>query len=74
MSHELTHQVICDMASKQDRLFRSILGGKAVADNRGSNLDGVQLFHHPPAHFPLALVTMNEGDSGIYGNMDVWAV
>jgi hypothetical protein len=34
MSHELTHQVMCDMASKTDNVFRKILGGKVVADNR----------------------------------------
>jgi len=34
MSHELTHQVMCDKSSKQDNLFRTILGGKTVADNR----------------------------------------
>lgn len=34
MSHELTHQVMCDKASKNDKLFRTILGGKVIADNR----------------------------------------
>lgn len=34
MSHELTHQVMCDKASKEDKVFRTILGGKAVGDNR----------------------------------------
>ncbi|MEI6049888.1 MAG: hypothetical protein WCS03_13365 [Bacteroidota bacterium] len=34
MSHELTHQVMCDNASKTDKFFRTILGGKVIADNR----------------------------------------
>jgi len=34
MSHELTHQVMCDKASRTDRIWRGILGGKVYADNR----------------------------------------
>jgi len=34
MSHELTHQVMCDKASRTDRTYRAILGGKTAADNR----------------------------------------
>jgi hypothetical protein len=34
MSHELAHQTMCDKASKADRVFRSVLGGKVMADNR----------------------------------------
>jgi hypothetical protein len=34
MSHELAHQVMCDKASRTDRVYRSIFGGKVVADNR----------------------------------------
>jgi hypothetical protein len=34
MSHELAHQVMCEQSSKQDRLFRTLLGGKVMADNR----------------------------------------
>jgi hypothetical protein len=34
MSHELTHQVMCDNASKTDKFFCTILGGKVIADNR----------------------------------------
>jgi hypothetical protein len=34
MSHELAHQVMCDQASKTDNVYRSILGGKVMADNR----------------------------------------
>ena len=34
MSHELTHQVMCDKASKPDQFFRAIFGGKVMADNR----------------------------------------
>lgn len=34
MNHELTHQVMCDQASRSDQAFRSIFGGKVVVDNR----------------------------------------
>ncbi len=34
MSHELTHQVMCDKASKTDRIIRKIFGGKVMPDNR----------------------------------------
>ena len=34
MNHELTHQVMCDKASKPDRFFRTIFAGKVTADNR----------------------------------------
>jgi len=34
MSHELAHQVMCDMASKSDRIWRTLLGGKVLPDNR----------------------------------------
>ena len=34
MSHELTHQVMCDKASKPDKILRTIFGGKVVSDNR----------------------------------------
>jgi hypothetical protein len=34
MSHELAHQVMCDMASKGDRNWRTLLGGKVLPDNR----------------------------------------
>ena len=34
MNHELAHQVMCDNASRTDRLFRSLLGGKVIPDNR----------------------------------------
>jgi hypothetical protein len=34
MSHELTHQVMCDKASKSDKILRTIFGGKVPADNR----------------------------------------
>ena len=34
MSHELTHQVMCDKASKSDNILRTIFGGKVIADNR----------------------------------------
>jgi hypothetical protein len=34
MSHELTHQVMCDKASKSDKILRAIFGGKVIADNR----------------------------------------
>jgi len=33
MSHELTHQTMCDMSSKTDRIYRTILGGKIMPDN-----------------------------------------
>ncbi|MDD2570414.1 MAG: hypothetical protein PHF53_01900 [Bacteroidales bacterium] len=33
MSHELTHQVMCDQSSKRDRLYQSLLGGKVIPDN-----------------------------------------
>lgn len=34
MSHELTHQVMCDKASLSDRILRGIFGGKVYIDNR----------------------------------------
>ena len=34
MSHELTHQVMCDKASKGDRVIQKIFGGKVSPDNR----------------------------------------
>jgi len=34
MSHELTHQVMCDKASRTDRILRGIFGGKVYIDNR----------------------------------------
>ena len=34
MSHELTHQVMCDKASRGDRILRGIFGGKVYIDNR----------------------------------------
>ena len=34
MSHELTHQVMCDKASRSDRILRGIFGGKVYIDNR----------------------------------------
>ncbi|MFO7616123.1 MAG: hypothetical protein R6V75_02610 [Bacteroidales bacterium] len=34
MSHELTHQVMCDQASRSDRLYQTLLGGKVIPDNR----------------------------------------
>ena len=34
MSHELTHQVMCDKASSKDLVFRHLLGGKIEPDNR----------------------------------------
>jgi len=34
MSHELTHQVMCDKASKNDRILRGVFGGKVYIDNR----------------------------------------
>ncbi len=34
MNHELTHQVMCDKASKTDRILQTILGGKVIPDSR----------------------------------------
>jgi len=34
MSHELTHQVMCDKASTTDRVVRGIFGGKVYVDDR----------------------------------------
>ncbi len=34
MSHELTHQVMCDKASKTDNILQKIFGGKVSPDNR----------------------------------------
>ncbi len=34
MSHELTHQVMCDKASKTDRILQGVFGGKVIPDNR----------------------------------------
>ena len=34
MNHELTHQVMCDKASRSDKVLRGILGGKVMPDNR----------------------------------------
>ncbi|MCK9203691.1 MAG: hypothetical protein M0P58_04540 [Bacteroidales bacterium] len=34
MSHELTHQVMCDKASKSDRVLQKIFGGRVSPDNR----------------------------------------
>ncbi len=34
MSHELTHQVMCDQASRSDRILRKVFLGKVIADNK----------------------------------------
>ena len=34
MSHELTHQVMCDNSSKGDRIIQKIFGGRVTPDNR----------------------------------------
>lgn len=34
MNHELAHQVMCDKATKGDRILRGIFGGKVYIDNR----------------------------------------
>ncbi len=34
MSHELTHQVMCDKASKTDKVIQTVFGGKVMPDNR----------------------------------------
>ena len=34
MSHELTHQVMCDKASTSDRIVRGVFGGKVYIDDR----------------------------------------
>lgn len=34
MSHELTHQVMCDKASKSDLVIQKIFGGKVMPDNK----------------------------------------
>jgi len=34
MSHELTHQVMCDKTSKTDKILQGIFGGKVLPDNR----------------------------------------
>jgi len=34
MSHELTHQVMCDKTSLTDRILQGIFGGKVIPDNR----------------------------------------
>ena len=34
MSHELTHQVMCDKAARSDRILRGIFGGKVYIDSR----------------------------------------
>jgi len=34
MSHELTHQVMCDKTSGTDRILQGIFGGKVLPDNR----------------------------------------
>lgn len=34
MSHELTHQVMCDKSSKGDRVLQKIFGGKVSPDNK----------------------------------------
>lgn len=52
MSHELTHEVMCDKASKPDRIFRSILGGKSVADNRDPVSMAYSYFATPRAFSP----------------------
>jgi len=52
MSHELTHEVMCDKASKQDRIFRSILGGKVIADNRDPISMAYSYFATPRAFSP----------------------
>ena len=52
MSHELTHEVMCDKASKQDRVFRSILGGKVVADDRDPISMAYSYFATPRAFSP----------------------
>ncbi len=41
MSHELAHQVMCDMASKSDRGISRFFGSKVMADNR----DPLSLFY-----------------------------
>ena len=52
MSHELTHQVMCDKASKQDCVFRSIMGGKVIADNRDPISMAYSYFATPRAFSP----------------------
>jgi hypothetical protein len=52
MSHELTHEVVCDKDSKQDRVFRSILGGKVVANNRDPLSMAYSYFTTPRAFSP----------------------
>ncbi|MEI6576996.1 MAG: hypothetical protein WCO63_12540 [Bacteroidota bacterium] len=34
MSHELTHQVICDKGSRNDRVFKKIFAGRVMSDNK----------------------------------------
>jgi len=52
MSHELTHQVMCDKTSNKDRVFRNILGGKIVADNRDPISMAYSYFATPRAFSP----------------------
>ena len=52
MSHELTHQVMGDKSSKQDNLFRAILGGKTVPDNRDPVSMAYSYFTTPRQYTP----------------------
>ena len=52
MSHELTHQVMCDKTLNKDRIFRYILGGKIVADNRDPISMAYSYFATPRAFSP----------------------
>ena len=52
MSHELTHEVTCDKSSKQDRVFRSILGGKTFPENRDPISIAYSYFATPRAFSP----------------------
>ena len=52
MSHELTHQVMCDKASKTDNVFRTIFFGKVVADNRDPLSMGYSYFTTPRWYSP----------------------
>ena len=52
MSHELTHQVMGDKSSKQDDLFRAILGGKTVPDNRDPVSMAYSYFTTPRQYTP----------------------
>ena len=52
MSHELTHQVMCDKSSKPDNLFRTLLGGKVLADNHDPISMGYSYFTTPRWYSP----------------------